>query len=158
MIKNSKQFALLGIIVTTISLFVWVNNNHNELILPLTWILVGSGFIFHGISLRKSNRVIEKNGINTKAEIIDYKTSKIGANKTYTPIIKFNNEHGDEITQELKQNDITRRVNCEIDIIYLFKNNEYEIIKGSSLWTIYYPIATFFIGSSIIAAGLFSMI
>jgi hypothetical protein len=160
--KNNKQGIVFVFGIIIVILFIWINNNHNELVLPAAWFLIGGGFLYRGFSFWKSSRDIKENGIKTDAQVIDYKTTSIGSNnsskKSYYPIITFKNEDGKKLTQELKVSDTSRSLNKTIAIIYLKKGNDYEIIKDSKLWTIYYPILYIAIGLFIIGGGVFSLL
>lgn len=160
--KNYKQGIIFVFGIIIVILFIWINNNHNELVIPAAWFLIGIGFLYRGFSFWKSSHEIKENGIKTVAKIIDYKTTSIGSNnsskKSYYPIITFKNQNGTELTQELKVSDTSRNLNKTIAIIYLKKGNDYEIIKDSKLWTVYYPMLYIGIGFCIIGAGVISLL
>ena len=110
-----------------------------NLIGGIIFFVVGSGFLYAGFYIRKTNRRIRANGIRTKAKIIDFIEDRnkdaVGDSHVYHfPIVSFTDRNGIKTTQKLDSSDNPKRINELIDIIYLKKENEYEIIKDNDWW------------------------
>jgi hypothetical protein len=110
-----------------------------NLIGNIVFLIVGGGFLYAGFYIRNTNRRILTNGIKTKAQIIDFKKERIkdadGESFEYHfPIVSFTDRNGIETTQKLDSSENPKRINELIDIIYLKKENEYEIIKDNDWW------------------------
>lgn len=71
---------------------------------PLLFSVIGLAFAFVGLYLLFWNRKVEKNGIRTKAEIIDYSEEKVdfddGKQTVFFPILKFTDKNGLVVTQK----------------------------------------------------------
>lgn len=116
-----------------------------NLIGAFIFLIVGGGFFYAGYYIRKLNRRIEKNGIKTKAKIIDFTEERMkdadGNSYLYHfPIISFTNQSGIAITQKLDSSENPKKVNEFIDIIYLKKDNNYEIMINSDFWKRYFSM------------------
>lgn len=136
-------------------LLFWLSRTYNEFIGAFVFLIVGGGFLFAGFYMRNSNRRIQASGIKTRAKIIDFVEQRSkdsdGYSHTYHfPIVRFTNRNGIETTQKLDSSANPKRINEQIDIIYLKKNNEYEIMINSDFWKTYFPLIF------IIAGFLFS--
>jgi hypothetical protein len=110
-----------------------------NLIGNIVFLIVGGGFLYAGFYIRNTNRRILTNGIKTKAQIIDFKKERIkdadGESFEYHfPIVSFTDRNVIETTQKLDSSENPKRINELIDIIYLKKENEYEIIKDNDWW------------------------
>ncbi|WP_435138567.1 hypothetical protein [Formosa sp. A9] len=110
-----------------------------NLIGNIVFLIVGGGFLYAGFYIRNTNRRILTNGIKTKAQIIDFKKERIkdadGESFEYHfPIISFTDRNGIEMTQKLDSSENPKRINELIDIIYLKRENEYEIVKDNDWW------------------------
>ena len=110
-----------------------------NLIGNIVFFIVGGGFLYAGFYIRNTNRRILTNGIKTKAQIIDFKKERIkdadGESFEYHfPIVSFTDRNGIETIQKLDSSENPKRINELIDIIYLKKDNEYEIIKDNEWW------------------------
>lgn len=140
-IDLKKHILPLGIIV----LLFWLGKRYEEFIGAFVFLTVGSGFLFVGFYMRNSNRRIQANGIKTKAKIIDFveehsKDSDGYSQSYHFPIVKFTDKNGIETTQKLDSSANPKRINQPIDIIYLKKENEYEIMINSEFWKTYFPM------------------
>ncbi|RKN82524.1 DUF3592 domain-containing protein [Ulvibacterium marinum] len=116
-----------------------------NLIGNIVFLIVGSGFLYAGFYIRNSNRRIEANGIKTKAKIIDFVEEESedadGYSNTYHyPIVRFTDKNGIETTQKLNSSANPKKINQPIEIIYLKKDNEYEIMINSEFWKTYFPM------------------
>lgn len=116
-----------------------------NLIGNFVFLVVGGGFLYTGFYFRNTNRRIKANGIKTKVKIIDFIKEQIkdvdGDSYVYHfPIVIFTDRNGIETTQKLDSSDNPKRINELIDIIYLKKGNEYEIIKDNDWWEKNLPI------------------
>lgn len=124
-----------------------------NLIGNIVFLIVGGGFLYAGFHILNSNRRIEKNGIKTNAKIIDFVEERSKDADGYSqihhyPIIRFTDKNGIETTQKLDSSENPKRINQPIEIIYLKKDNEYEIIINSDFWKSYFPMI-FIIGGFI---------
>jgi len=54
--------------------------------------------------------------------------------------VKYLEKNGIETTQKLDSSANPKRINEPIDIIYLKKDNEYEIMINSEFWKTYFPM------------------
>lgn len=109
------------------------------------FLIVGGGFLYVGYYIRNSNRRIQANGIKTKAKIIDFieeqrKDANGDSHIYHFPVVSFTDSNGIEITQKLDSSENPKRINGRIDIIYLKKDNEYEIMINSAFWKTYFPM------------------
>lgn len=134
-IDFKKHILTIGIII----LIIGLNNYNKDLVGGFIFLLVGGFILFAGFYLRKTNNRIKTNGIKTKAKIIDFVEERIknGDGESYLyhfPIVSFTDRNGIETTQKLDSSDKPKRINKMIDIIYVKKENEYEIIKDNDWW------------------------
>ncbi|WP_242134275.1 DUF3592 domain-containing protein [Aestuariivivens marinum] len=116
-----------------------------NLIGAIVFLIVGGGFLYAGYYIQNSNRRIQTKGTKAKAQIIDFVEDQIkdfdGNSHVYHfPIVKFTDKNGVEITQKLDLSEPQKRINELIDIIYLKKDNEYELIINNVFWKTYFPI------------------
>lgn len=116
-----------------------------NLIGAFVFLIVGVGFLYAGYYVRNSNRRIQANGIKTKAKIIDFieersKDADGDSHLYHFPIVSFTDRNGIETTQKLDSSENPKRINELIDIIYLKKDNEYEIMINSDFWKTYFPL------------------
>jgi hypothetical protein len=116
-----------------------------NLIGAIVFLIVGGGFLYAGFYIRNSNRRIETSGIKTRAKIIDFvekrnKDADGDSHIYHFPIVRFTDKNGIETTQKLDSSENPERINQVIDIIYLKKNNEYEIMIDSQFWKKYFPM------------------
>ncbi|MFD2543722.1 DUF3592 domain-containing protein [Lacinutrix gracilariae] len=134
-IDLKKHILPFGILV----LLFWLSKSFEEYIGAVVFLIVGSGFLFAGFYIRNTNSRIRANGIKTKAKIVDFKKerNKDADGDSYEyhfPIVSFTDRNGVETTQKLDSSENPKRINELIDIIYLKKQNEYEIIKDNDWW------------------------
>lgn len=127
-----------------------------NLIGAIVFLICGGGFLYAGFYTRNSNRRINANGVKTKAKIIDFKKEMIknadGASfKHHFPIVRFTDRHGIETSQMLDSSENPKRINELIDIVYLKKENNYEIIKANDWWEKNLP-TSFIIGGFLFSA------
>lgn len=116
-----------------------------NLIGAIVFLIVGGGFLYAGFYVRNSNRRIQTNGIKTKAKIIDFieernKDADGDSHIYHFPVVRFRDKNGIETTQKLDSSANPKRINEPIDIIYLKKDNEYEIMINSEFWKTYFPM------------------
>ena len=114
-----------------------------QLLLPIVFLAVGGGFTFAGLYVWFSHRRIQKEGIRTKAKIIDFVQgdSLDTEDEYYFPIVRFKDRSGNEITQKLTMSENLKKINQPLDIIYLKKDGEYEILINNDFWKTYFPLA-----------------
>ena len=129
----------------------------DNLIGAIVFLIVGGGFLYAGIFIRNSNRRIQRNGIKTKAKIIDFVEERMkdadGDSFLYHfPIVSFTNQNGSVTTQKLDSSENPKKINQLIDIIYLKKNNEYEIMINNEFWKSLFPMI--FIVGGILFLGI----
>ena len=116
-----------------------------NLIGAIVFLIVGGGFLYAGFDVRISNRRIQRSGIKTKGKIIDFieernKDADGNSHTYHFPIVRFRDKNGIETTQKLDSSANPKRINEPIDIIYLKKDNEYEIMINSEFWKTYFPM------------------
>ncbi|GAA0728275.1 hypothetical protein GCM10009430_37270 [Aquimarina litoralis] len=116
-----------------------------NLLVIAIFFIVGGVFIYIGYYFRNKNIRIESNGVKTKATIIDFveKRSKDSDGYTstmYYPIVKFYDTNGIEKIQELDYGTSFKSSKKNMDIIYLKKNDTYEIIINNKFWKTYFPM------------------
>jgi len=134
-----------------------------KLIAVFSFLTIGSIFSFSGFSILKSNRRIQKSGVKTKAKIIDFieksNNDARGDSHTYHfPIVEFRDKNGIKTTQRLNSSANGKQINEPIDIIYLKKDNEYEIMMNSSFWKKFFPIVFIIVGLLIFGIGILILI
>ncbi len=122
-----------------------MSKRYEEFIGAFVFLIVGSGFLFTGLYVRNSNRRIQTNGIKTRAKIIDFveehsKDSDGYSQSYHFPIVSFTDQDGVHTTQKLDSSANPERINELIDIIYLKKENEYEILINNNWWKNYFPL------------------
>ncbi|WP_411768379.1 DUF3592 domain-containing protein [Winogradskyella sp. A3E31] len=111
----------------------------------IIFLIVGGGFLYSGFYIWNSNRRIQAGGIRTIAKIIGFKEERSkdadGYSQVYHfSIVKFTDNNGIERIQKLNTSADPKRINQPIQIIYLKKDNEYEIIVNSEFWKTYFPM------------------
>ena len=116
-----------------------------NLIGNIVFLIVGGGFLYAGFYIRNSNRRIQANGIKTRAKIVDFVEEESedtdGYSNTYHyPIVRFIDKNGIETTQKLNSSSNPKKINQPIEIIYLKKDSEYEIMINSEFWKTYFPM------------------
>jgi len=116
-----------------------------NLIGAIVFLIVGGGFLYAGFYVQNSNSRIQTSGIKTKAKIIDFieersKDADGNSHIHHFPIVRFTDKNGIETTQKLDSSANPKRINEPIDIIYLKKNNECEIMINSEFWKTYFPM------------------
>ncbi|UKM65363.1 DUF3592 domain-containing protein [Flavobacteriaceae bacterium GSB9] len=134
-IDIKKHILAIGLLIVIFSTFFY----NKELLGGLIFLIVGCGFLYVGFYIKNTNKRIKSNGIKTKAKIVDFKKERIknadGESYEYHfPIVSFTDRNGIETTQKLDSSEKPKRINELIDIIYLKKENEYEIIKDNDWW------------------------
>lgn len=134
-----------------------------NLIGNIVFLIVGGGFLYAGFYIRNTNRRILINGIKAKAQIIDFKKERIkdadGESFEYHfPIVSFTDRNGIETTQKLNSSENPNRINELIDIIYLKKEDEYEIIKDNDWWEKNLPMILLFGGFLFSGIGIILLI
>ena len=115
-----------------------------NLIGAIVFLIVGGGFLYAGFYVWNSNRRIQRSGIKTKGKIIDFieernKDADGNSHIYHFPVVRFREKNGIETTQKLDSSANPKRINEPIDIIYLKKDNEYEIMINSEFWKTYFP-------------------
>lgn len=140
-IDFKKHIIPFGIMV----LLFWLSKSYEEFIGAFVFLIVGSGFLYAGYYTRNSNRRIQTNGIKTKAKIVDFveeksKDSDGHSHVYHFPIVRFTDKNGIETTQKLDSSANPKRINQPIEIIYLKKDSEYEIMINSDFWKTYFPM------------------
>ena len=140
-IDLKKHIIPFGIIV----LLIWLRKSYEEFIGAFVFLIIGSGFLFAGFYIRNSNRRIQSNGTKTKAKIVKFVKERSKDNDGYSqihhfPIVRFKDQNGIETTQKLDTSANPKRINELMDIIYLKKENEYEILINSNWWKTYFPL------------------
>ena len=128
-----------------------------NLIGAIVFLIVGGGFLYAGFYVRNSNRRIQTSGIKTKAKIIDFieersKDADADSHIYHFPVVRFTDKNGIETTQKLDSSANPKRINEPIDIIYLKKNNEYEIMINSEFWKTYFPMI-FIVGGFLLSGN-----
>ncbi len=134
-----------------------------NLIGAAVFLFVGGAFLFVGYYVRSSNRRIQANGIKTKTKIIDFVTERIkntdgDSNIYHFPIVRFTDKNGIETIQKLDSSESPRRINQPIDIIYLKKGNDYEIMIDSTYWKTYFPMIFITLGFIFSGIGILWLI
>ncbi len=133
-IEIRNQILPIGFLIVLFALY----NYNKDLISGFIFLSVGGGFLYFGFYLRNTNRRIQTSGTKTRAKIIDFVEKPIidadGDSHLYHfPIVSFIDLNGIEYTQKLDSSENPKRINKQIDIIYLKKEDEYEIIKDNDL-------------------------
>lgn len=134
-IDIKKHILPIGLLIVIFSAFFY----NRDLLGGLIFLIVGCGFLYAGFYIQNTNNRIKANGIKTKAKIVDFKKerNKDADGDSYEyhfPIVSFTDQNGIETTQKLDSSENPKRINELIDIIYLKKENEYEIIKDNDWW------------------------
>ena len=116
-----------------------------NLIGGIVFSIIGGSFLYAGFYIRSSNRRIQRDGVKTKAKIIDFveerSTDADGDSHIYHyPIVRFIDKNGIEATQKLNSSANPKQLNQSIEIIYLKKDSEYEIMINSVFWKTYFPL------------------
>ena len=116
-----------------------------NLIGAIVFLIIGGGFLYAGFYVWNSNRRIQRSGIKTKGKIIDFieernKDADGNSHIYHFPVVRFRDKNGIETTQKLDSSANPKRINEPIDIIYLKKDNEYEIMINSEFWKTYFPM------------------
>ncbi|MCP4115726.1 MAG: DUF3592 domain-containing protein [Desulfobacteraceae bacterium] len=116
-----------------------------NLIGAIVFLIIGGGFLYAGFYVWNSNRRIQRSGIKTKGKIIDFieernKDADGNSHIYHFPVVRFREKNGIETTQKLDSSANPKRINEPIDIIYLKKDNEYEIMINSEFWKTYFPM------------------
>ena len=109
-IDLKKHILPFGILV----LLFWLSKSFEEYIGAIVFLIVGSGFLFAGYSVRNSNRRIQTGGIKTKAKIIDFveersKDTDGDSHIYHFPIVRFTDKNGIETTQKLDSSENPKR-------------------------------------------------
>lgn len=153
------QILPIGVLIVLAALFFY----NDDLIGPFIFLIVGGAFIYSGFHFRNSSIRVQTKGIRTKAKITGFVEEKIedadgDSNTYYFPIVKFTDRNGIETTQKLDSSENPKKINELIEIIYLKKGDEYEIIRNSEFWKSYFHL-TFIIGGLLFSGlGLLWMI
>ena len=134
-IDIKKHILPIGLLIVIFSAFFYTR----DLIGGLVFLVVGCGFLYAGFYIRNTNSRIKANGIKAKAKIVDFKKERTkdadgDSYEYHFPIVSFTDRNGVETTQKLDSSENPKRINELIDIIYLKKENEYEIIKDNDWW------------------------
>ncbi|WP_193845206.1 hypothetical protein [Flavobacterium hungaricum] len=165
--KNFKQNLALLIFLLSALLFVFSSFRVTEIVLSTA---IEIGCIYAGISMKKHVHNMEKNGISAKAKIIDFHIVERWNNhhrirrearklKYYYPIIEFTDLNGDSVTQKMPDASTTpNKIDDLIDILYLKKENHYEVISDNNWRKSYLPIIFIIFGMYCLLHGLSSAI
>jgi hypothetical protein len=134
-IDIKKHILPIGLLIVIFSAFFY----NRDLLGGLVFLVVGFGFLYAGFYIRNTNSRIKANGIKTQAKIVDFKKERTkdvdgDSYEYHFPIVSFTDRNGVETTQKLDSSENPKRINELIDIIYLKKENEYEIIKDNDWW------------------------
>ena len=128
-------------------------------IIILVFTICGIAFLSVGIYLLRSNRRIERNGTKVRAEIIDYSKEKVEfsdeKHTVFFPILKFTNRQGIVITQKHDSGGQTKMKTDFVEIYYLKKENEYEILINDTGWKTYFPVGFIGLGTIFLVIGLY---
>ncbi|NIK93603.1 DUF3592 domain-containing protein [Mangrovimonas sp. CR14] len=154
-----KHILQIGLLIVIFGTFFY----NKELLGGLIFLIIGCGFLYAGFYIRSSNSRIQANGIKTQAKIIDYFEEESedadGYSSTYYyPIVRFTDKNGIETTQKLNSSANPKKINQPIEIIYLKKDNEYEIMINSDFWKTYFPIIFIIIGFLFSGIGIIWLI
>jgi hypothetical protein len=136
-----KHILPIGLLIVIFCVFFYNQN----LLGGLVFLVVGCGLLYAGFYFRNTNSRIKATGIKTKAKIVDFKKERNNdaggdSYEYHLPIVSFTDRNGVETTQKLDSSENPKRINELIDIIYLRKENEYEIIKDNDWWEKNLPI------------------
>ena len=87
-------------------------------------------------------------GIKTKATIVDYvqEVSKDKKITYYLPVIEFKNKYGIKVTKKLDSGISSKHKSKDLEIIYIQKDDEYEILINDSIWRLYFPLGFSILG------------
>jgi hypothetical protein len=134
-IDIKKHILPIGLLIVIFSAFFY----NRDLLGGLVFLVVGFGFLYAGFYIRNTNSRIKTNGIKTQAKIVDFKKERTkdadgDSYEYHFPVVSFTDRNGVETTQKLDSSENPKRINELIDIIYLKKENEYEIIKDNDWW------------------------
>lgn len=118
--------------------------------LPILFSLIGIAFASLGFYLLFWNRKVEKNGIRTRAEIIDYSEGEMdfddGKQIVFFPILKFTDKNGEVVTQKHDSGEHKKLDSRFIEIYYLKNDTEYDILINTSGWKTYFPVGLIIFG------------
>lgn len=165
--KNFKQNLALLIFLPLVLLFLFCSFRVTEFVL---YTATGIGCIYAGSSIKKHNRNMEKNGIRTKAKIIDFHIVERQSNlrrtsmrqqkvKYYYPIILFTDLNSNSITQQMPDaSSVPKKINDMIDILYLKKGDKYEVIDDTTWRKSYLPTILIIIGIYFLLQGISSAV
>ncbi len=158
-IDIKKHILPIGLLIVIFSAFFY----NRDLLGGLIFLVVGFGFLYAGFYIRNTNSRIKANGIKTKAKIVDFKKerNKDADGDSYEyhfPIVSFTDRNGVETTQKLDSSENPKRINELIDIIYLKKENEYEIIKDNDWWEKNLPMIFLIVGFLFSGIGIIWLI
>lgn len=128
----------------------------------ILFLIIGIGFSLVGYHLLFWNRRLEKNGIKTRAEIIDYSKENVefseGKKTIYFPILKFTDRNGKVVIQKHDSGEHIKLKSGFVEIYYLKKQNEYEVLINNDGWKTYFPIGTIVFGMVFLIIGVFLFI
>ena len=140
--SNFIKYLIAGVFVIA---FITLKEYSEDFTVGIIFFICGIGFLFAGFYMRNTNRRIETNGIKTKAKIIDFVEDRVNDSLYHFPVVRFTDKNGIATTQKLNSSANPKKINQFIDIIYLKKGNDYEIMINSTFWKNYFPMA-FIIG------------
>lgn len=140
-IKFIDHILPIGLLLAIIVLY----NYSEDLTVGFIFLIVGAVFLYAGFFVYNSHQRIITKGIKTKAKIIDFLEKKLsdgddGYRLYHFPIVSFTDKNGIEATQQLDCSENPKKVNQIIDIVYLKKGNEYEIVIDNKWWITYFPL------------------
>ncbi len=134
-------------------------------------IAIGGGFISGAYYMRKVTRNMIKNGIKSKAKIVDFyieteiKRHYRGGSRTrkidyYFPIVSFADTKGITITQKVDTsvNHLNVKIDDFVNIIYLKNSNDYQVMLDSNLRKFYFSIILFVIGGYFFLIGVLKIL
>lgn len=135
----------------------------DDIAISTVLLIGGGGFLYVGRYIKNLTLRIQSNGNKTKAKIIDFakersKDTDGNLKTSYYPIVKFTDRNGTEITQQLTTTVNSKKINQYLEIIYLKKNNNYEIIINSEFRTKIFPMIFIMNGYLLLGIGLFWLI
>ncbi|MFD0964503.1 hypothetical protein [Pseudofulvibacter geojedonensis] len=106
--------------------------------------------------------LIKKNGIKTVSEIIDLRlcadNDRESRVTTTYPVVEFYDTDGNKIVKELSEGNGRYMKGQRLNIIYLKRNDNYEIITNSKLFLIRFPLGMAIIGAIILSTIFFIII
>ncbi|WP_053990421.1 DUF3592 domain-containing protein [Mangrovimonas sp. TPBH4] len=148
----TNHIMTLGLLAIVSSVYFF----NKESVGGLIFLICGVSFLYAGLRSRNTNKNIQTNGTKTKAKIIDFEEELAEDNEGFSrvhhfPIVRFMDRNGIETTQKLNSSENPKRLNELIDIIYVKKDNKYQIMIDSDYWMTFFPM-TLIVGGILFSA------